>query len=90
MVGNHDVLVATARADGESAHVVGEELTDGPDPDVKFVGSGVGKWAFDAVDGWKGGSWIGFLFLRLLDRCLCLVERTPCQDCMRCPLMVSA
>ena len=51
VVGDHDVLIATARADGESAHVVGEELTDGPDPDVKFVGSGVRKRAFDDVDG---------------------------------------
>ena len=37
-------LVATARTDGE-------ELTDGPDPNVKLVGSGVVKWALDAVNG---------------------------------------
>ena len=51
VVGEHDVLVTTSRTDGEAAHVVGEELTDGPDPDVKFVGLGAGKWAFNAVNG---------------------------------------
>ena len=55
MVCKHDALVVTARADGEATHVVGEELTDGPEPDMKFVESGVGKWAFDAFDGWMGG-----------------------------------
>ena len=29
VVGKHDVLVITTRADGEAANVVGEELTDG-------------------------------------------------------------
>ena len=44
-------MVATARTDGEAPHVVGEELTDRPDPNVKLVGSGVVKWALDAVNG---------------------------------------
>ena len=44
-------MVATARTDGEAPHVVGEELTDRPDPNVKLAGSGVGKQNFDAVDG---------------------------------------
>ena len=43
VLGEHDVLVATARADVEAAHVVGEELTDGPGPDVKFVGWAIRK-----------------------------------------------
>ena len=59
VVGEHDVLVATARADGEAAHVVGEELTEGTDLNVKFVGSSIGKRSFDDVNGWKGKRWIG-------------------------------
>ena len=35
VVGQHDVLVATARADGEAAHVVSVELADGFNPDVE-------------------------------------------------------
>ena len=66
MVGKHDVLVATARENGEAAHVVAEELSDGPDLDVKFIGLGVGKWAFDDVDRWKGGGWIGLNFFLVL------------------------
>ena len=37
VVGEHDVLVATARTDGEATHVVGEELADGSDPNMEFV-----------------------------------------------------
>ena len=61
MVGQHDVLVATAILDGKAAHVVSEELADRSDPNMKFVGAGVGKWTVNAVDGWKGGSWIGLV-----------------------------
>ena len=61
VVGEHDVLIATARADGEVAHVVSEELADRLDPNMKFVGAGVEKWTVDAIDGWKGGSWIGLV-----------------------------
>ena len=68
VVGEHDVLVATVRADWEVAHVVSEELADRLDPNMKFVGAGVGKWTVDAVNGWKGGSWTGlvvaFVFVR--------------------------
>ena len=38
VVGQHDVLVATARADGEAAHVICVELADGFDSDVEFFG----------------------------------------------------
>ena len=58
VVGEHDVLVATARSNGEAAHIVSEELADRSDLNMKFVGAGVGKKIVDAVDGWKGGSWI--------------------------------
>ena len=40
------------------AHVVDEELAHGIDPNVKLVGSGVGKRAGDVVNGWHGGGWI--------------------------------
>ena len=38
VVGKHDVLVATARADGESSHIVRVEFADGFDIDMEFVG----------------------------------------------------
>ena len=34
VVGEHDVLVATGRTDGETAHAIGEELADRLDPNV--------------------------------------------------------
>jgi hypothetical protein len=37
VVGQHDVLVATAGAGGETAHVVSVELADGFDPYVEFM-----------------------------------------------------
>ena len=37
VVGEHDVLVAAARADGEAAHVVGVKFADVVDADVKFL-----------------------------------------------------
>lgn len=37
VVGKHDVLVATARADGESSHIVRVEFADGFDIDMEFV-----------------------------------------------------
>ena len=43
VVGEHDVLVATARTDREAAHVVGKELADGSDPNMEFVQADVGK-----------------------------------------------
>ena len=39
VVGNHDVLVATAIVDGKTAHVVGVEFSDVLNRDVKYVGS---------------------------------------------------
>ena len=52
VVGKHDVLVTTTRADVNAAYVVGEELTDGSDPNMEFIGlDDVGKRAFDTVDG---------------------------------------
>ena len=56
-------MVATARGDGEAAHFFGEELTDGSDPNMEFFGSGVGRQAFDTVDGWKCGRLIGLDFV---------------------------
>ena len=56
-------MVAIARTE---AHVVSEELTDRPNPNVKLVGLGIGKRAFDAVDGWCGGSWIGLALVLAL------------------------
>ena len=38
VVGQHDVLVATVRADGEAAHVISVELADGFNQDVEFFG----------------------------------------------------
>ena len=61
VVGEHDVLVVAARTDGEAAHVIGEKLADGLDPNVKLIGSGVRKRDVDVVDGWHGGGWIGGL-----------------------------
>ena len=66
MVGEHYVLVATARTNGEGAHGIGEELADKLDPKVKLVGLGVGKRACDVVDGWHGGGWIGLIIGFLL------------------------
>ena len=46
MVSEYDVFVAAARADREASSVIGEELTDRPDPDVwssldRVLGSGL-------------------------------------------------
>ena len=46
------------------AHVAGEELADGLDPNAKMVGSGVGKTAGNIVDGWYGLI-VGFAFVGL-------------------------
>ena len=54
-------MVAAARTDGGAAHVIREELSDGLNPNVKLVGSGVEKRAVDVVDGWHGGGWIGLI-----------------------------
>ena len=59
VVSKHDALVATAGVDGETAHVVGEELADGLYQNVKFIGSGFGKKASDVVEGWIGRLIIG-------------------------------
>jgi hypothetical protein len=40
VIGQHDVLVATAGAGGESSHVVCVELADGLNGDVQFMGGG--------------------------------------------------
>ena len=39
VVGQHDVLVATTRSDGETTHVIGVEFSGVLNTDVKFVGS---------------------------------------------------
>ena len=44
MVGQHGVMVATTRADGETTHDVGVDFADVLNTDVNFVGS----------DRWKG------------------------------------
>ena len=55
MVGEHDVLVAAARADWEASHVVGEEFADGVRPDVQFFGGRGGSWWWG-----RGGASLGF------------------------------
>ena len=62
VVGEHDVLIATVRSDGEATHIVGEELADESDSKVKFVGSGVGERAVDVNDGRHGDGKFGFAF----------------------------
>ena len=39
VVGQHDVLVATTRSDGETTHVIGVEFSGVLNTDVEFVGS---------------------------------------------------
>ena len=58
MVGKHDVLVATARADRESSHVVGEEFADGVRPDVQFFGGRGGScwWGWGKASLGFGGA----------------------------------
>ena len=51
VVSEHDVLVAATGVDREAAYVVREELADGLYPDVKFIGSGAGKWTGNVVNG---------------------------------------
>ena len=51
VIGEHDVLVAAVRTDGEAAHVIGENLANGLDPNMKLVGLGVGKRDGNVVDG---------------------------------------
>ena len=64
VVGDHDVLVVAATPDGEAAGVVGEELADMADLNMKFRRLFVWKWWF-WVDRWEsdggGGRGSGFL-----------------------------
>ena len=47
-------MVAVERTVREAAHVVGEELADWLDPNVKLIGLGVRKRDGNVVDGWHG------------------------------------
>ena len=49
------------RTDREAAHVIDEDLADGLNPNVEFVGSGLGKRAGNIIDGWHVSGWIGLI-----------------------------
>ena len=65
VVGQHDVLVATARFDGEAAHVIGVKFGDVVDLDMDLTG-GYGRERFVGAkvirDGFgrRRGIWISF------------------------------
>ena len=63
VVGEHDIVVPAARADGEAAHIVGVELGDGLDAYVEFFREGLrrGRWFGRRGDGSFGsGQWLWF------------------------------
>ena len=76
MVSYHEVLVAAAGSELVEACVVGVESAGGLDPELDLFGSVGGRDLSTAAGGRL--SWL----LRVL------VERTPCCDCVRWPLMV--
>ena len=54
-------MITTARTDVEASHLIGGELAEGLDPNVKLVGSGVGKTADDVVNECYGRGCIGLI-----------------------------